>query len=194
LQEGDIVAILESNDEPKIYMVQRTEDVVADYTFTTAIGTLTIGQSEQVETLEPKQTEGVEKFMYQLRCGVDVGNIYAEINAGSYRRTPYRNKKPSTTTPYVGYFNGYSSPFGDPQFELWTRYNERPAFSCYNPWGFSITPKLHFAGKKLRMYELCKDSADFLHMDANRILSLREAVLSRNITHRRITPYGVDDS
>ncbi|MFA5401648.1 MAG: hypothetical protein WC359_14455 [Dehalococcoidia bacterium] len=192
-QEGDLVAILDANDEPKTYMVQRTEDLIYDYTFQTAITTGTIGQAEQVENLEPKQTNGPARIMYQIRAGVDVGTIYTELLAGSIRRTPYKQRRPTTTSPFVGYFDERTSPFHDPRFELYLRYNERPAFQVYNPWGFSITPKMSFRGKKLLMYELAKDSVPFLHVSRQRLEDLKLAVLENRIPHRRITAFGIDE-
>ena len=192
-QEGDYVAILDGNDEPKTYMVQRTEDMIYDFTFTTAVGAGVLGQAEQVENLEPKQSDEPSKILYQVRAGVDVGMVYTELQAGSIRRTPYKQRRPTSSSPFVGYFTERSSPFDDPRFEFYMRYNERPAFYVYNPWGFSITPKMSFRGKKCLLFEMCASSVPFLHVSANRIRELREAILENRIKHRRITAYGIDE-
>jgi hypothetical protein len=175
-------------------MVQRTEDMVYDYTFTTAVGAGLLGQAEQVENLEPKQEDEPAKILYQIRAGVDVGVIYTELLSGSIRRTPYKQRRPTTTSPFVGYFDEKTSPFHDPRFEMYMRYNERPAFYVYNPWGFSITPKMSFRGKKMLMFELGKkDSVKGLHVPLKRQDDLKMAILENRIPHRRITAYGIDE-
>jgi len=205
-QEGDYIAILEGNDRPQVFMVQRTEDVVADYQFADPITTLTIGQSEQIELVEPKQLTEPLIEMYQLRVGVDVGVIYTEMLSGTYRRTPFKQKKPTTGSPWVGYFSGRSSPRIDPQYEFFLRFNERPAFSVFNPKGFSIQPCLHFTGRKLLLVVLNPSSeahggkapdnikaSQYLHIKPERAQQIADAVIANTITHRRITAYGIDE-
>jgi hypothetical protein len=190
-----LVAIINGNDEPDVFIVQQTEDVNFDYTFQAAIATLTIGQSEKIDIAEPKNMADPAVEMYQLRVGVDVGTIYTELLMGSYRRTPFKAKRSTTTTPYVGYFDKYLSPFIDPRVEIFLRYNEQPAFSCYNRGGYSITPKLHFQGRKLVMLpletEIQKEVSKDMHMSVSRLMQMRNGVLENTVRHRRITAYGV---
>ena len=192
-EEGDIVAMIFGNDEPEYYMVQRREWIAYDYTFTTAITTGAIGSFEEITNLQPKMFDAPAKMIYQLRVGVDIGTIYTEMMSSHIRNTPYRQQRPSTTSPYVGYFNEQKSPFISPTVEFLIRFNEVPAFSVYNNWGFSITPKLSFRGWKLMMYELKPTSAKMLHVSPARIDEmLREAREMRRPV-RRITALGVEE-
>lgn len=189
-------------------MVQRTEDIVADHTMTAAITTGDIGQSDQIDIIEPKQLTAPLTEMYQLRVGIDVGMAFTEMLSGTYRRTPFKQKKPTTSLPYVGYFSPRSSPRIDPQYEFFLRYNEKPAFSIYNPKGYSITPILHFVGKKLVLVPLDpspemgsagakpadnKKAAEILHLQPAKLEAIANAVLNQAIPHRRITAYGIDE-
>lgn len=174
-------------------MVHTVEDMVYDYTFTAAITTLALGNSEQIENVQPKMVKEPKLILYQLRIGVDVGMVFVELMAGSQRRTPFKQKTPTSTSPYVGHFNENISPFIDPKIELFMRYNETPAFKVYNPWGFSITPILAFRGRKLEMYELVEGSAKLLNLSPARITQLRQDVFEGRIPARRITALGIEE-
>jgi len=155
-QEGEYICFLEHDRAPSVYIVEKTEDLVLDYTFTGAVTTGTIGSFEQVDNVEPKQvsTAGPEMQCYQLRAGVDVGMIYTEMFAGTIRRTPYKQRRPTVATPYVGFFNQFLSPYGNPRFEMFIRFNERPSFAVYNNLAQTITPTMSFRGKKLRLFDM----------------------------------------
>lgn len=192
-EEGDIVAMLYGNDEPKYYMVQRREEIVYDYTFTAAITTGAIGSFEEITNLQPKMFDDPAKMVYQIRAGVDIGTLYTEMMSSHIRKTPYRQARPSTTLPYVGYFNEQMSPFISPTYEFLMRYNEVPAFAVYNNWGFTITPKMSFRGWKLMMYELTPASTKMLHLSTDRISELVRQAKDMRIPVRRITALGVEE-
>jgi hypothetical protein len=199
-QEGELICFLEHDRAPTVYIVEKTEDLVLDYTFDSATPTGTIGSFYQIDNVEPKQVSngGAEIQCYQLRAGVDVGMIYTEMFAGTIRRTPYKQRRPTVSSPYVGFFNQLLSPYGSPRFELWVRYNEKPSFAVYNNLAQAITPTMSFRGKKLRLFDLNKAADTFKALpyqfaSAQEVTNLKNAVLKGQAKHRRVTVMGMED-
>ena len=95
----------------------------------------------------------------------------------------------------MGYFNEQVSPFISPTYEFLMRFNEVPAFSVYNNWGFTITPKMSFRGWKLMMYALkpTGDSVKNLHLSPTRISELLKEAMEMRRPVRRITALGVEE-
>lgn len=198
INEGDYIFFLERDKrDNKVYVVEKVEDVIVDYTFTSAITTEAIGNFTEITTLEPKQvtSEGSEIQVYQLRAGVDVGMVYTEMLAGTIRKTPYKQRRPTTTSPYVGYFDEVTSPFWSPRYEFFLRYNEKPAFAIYNRWGFSITPKMSFRGRKLRLFDMDNPqiTSKQTGLSEVEIPRIKDAVIGNRIPHRRITVFGMEE-
>lgn len=135
---------------------------------------------------------------YQLRAGVNVGMIYTEMFAGTIRRTPYKQRRPTTTAPYVGYFNQFLSPYGNPRFEMFIRFNEKPSFAVYNNLAQTITPTMCIRGKKLRLFDLSKPNEVLKAIptqfaNIGEINNLRTAILQNKVKHRRVTVMGMED-
>lgn len=205
-QEGEFICFLEHDRDPTVYVVEKTEDLVLDYTFPASIASGTIGQFYTIDNVEPKSVtvNGAEMQCYQLRAGTNVGMIYTEMFAGTIRRTPYKQRRPTTSSPYVGFFNQFLSPYGNPRFEFFVRFNEKPSFSVYNNLGQTITPTMSFRGKKLRLFSMepknAKETAGATHqfgedMSAavTAIAQTRDLILKNKIPHRRVTIMGMED-
>lgn len=197
INEGDYILFLERDKrENKVFVVDKTEELIADYTFTTGITAGTIGNFTEISILEPKQvSEGAEIQLYQTRVGVDLGMIYTELLAGTIRKTPFKQRRPSASAPYVGYFDEMSSPFISPRQEFFVRYNEKPAFACYNPFGTTITPKLSFRGRKLRLFDLdnpkvVEQNTGLSEVECGRV---KMQVIQNKMPHRRITVLGMEE-
>lgn len=198
INEGDYVYFLERDKrENKVFVVEKVEDLVYDYTFSSAITTGTIGNFTEISNLEPKQVtgNGAEIQVYQVRAGVDVGMVYTEMLAGTIRRTVYKQRRPTVSAPYVGYFDENQSPAISPRLEFFLRYNERPAFAVYNNYGFSITPTMYFRGRKLRLFDLDypQDVEKYVGLSANDVPRIKSQVVENRIPHRRITVFGMED-
>lgn len=208
-QEGDFIVFLEHDRPDKVYVVEKTEDLIYDYAFgaSGAVATGVIGPSTQIPNIQPKMvtTTQSEIQCYQVRVGVDVGMVYTEMFAGTIRRTPYMQRKPTTALPYVGYFNQFTSPFGNPRVEYFFRANEIPAFFIYNNLGQTITPNLSFRGKKLRLFDLdvVKDTANATQMFGdyskdpqgvtNYMAQVKDQCLKGIKQCRRVTIMGMED-
>lgn len=193
--EGDLVYLIEPDKRiNKVYWVYKTEDFQYDYTFSSAVTAGTISSYTEISNLEPKQVSDPEVQMYQVRAGVDVGMVYTEMLAGTVRHTPYKVRRPTTTTPMVGFWNEISSPYSNPRYEFFLRYNEKPAFAVYNPWDFSITPTLSFRGRKMKLMDVeNKQTPNIIGVSSSDLARLREQVVANKIAHRRITVYGMED-
>lgn len=208
-QEGDFIVFLEHDRPDKVYVCEKTEDVVMDYQFGAAgaVATGVLGPYTQVTIVQPRQitTSPAEIQCYQLRIGVDVGMVYTEMFAGTIRRTPYMQRRPSAASPYVGFFNQFVSPYGNPRVEYWYRYNEIPTFAVFNNLGQTITPTLSFRGKKLRLFDLdvVADTANATQMfgdygkDPQGVTAYmalkKDQVLKNQIQCRRVTIMGMED-
>lgn len=189
--EGDVLVLMDGDDW-SYWMVQRVEDFILDKTMTaTTAGAM--GSFTEISEIEPEEETAPASVIYQVRVGVNIGMIYTEMLAGHIRRTPYQQRRPTTSSPYVGYFNEVSSPYLQPEFEFFLRYNEVPAFAIYNPWGFSITPRMALRGRKLKCYNLQNPaSAEKLKMSVQQMNEIIGRVHANNIKHRRITMYGLE--
>lgn len=191
--EGDILVLIDNDDNWSFWMVQKTEGLVYDMAWAAACTTLSLSNFTEISNLEPQWEEDPWRSLYQIRCGIDIGQVYAEMLAGSIRRCPYMIKRPSTTTPQVGYFDEKSSPFIDPRYEFFLRHNEKPSFAVYNKWGMSITPKLHFIGRKLMCCDLNNPkSAEHLNLKPGDLTKLIQRCKDQTIQHRRITMLGIE--
>jgi len=190
--EGDILVLMDSDTDWKFYMVQQVEDFIVDKSMTTtAPGTL--GPFTEIAEIEPEEEDDPFRIIYQVRMGVDIGMIYTEMLAGHIRRTPYRQRRPTSSAPYCGYFNEVDSPYCQPEFEFFLRYNERPAFAIYNPWGFTITPRAALRGRKLKCLDLEKaESAPYLKVNPGQLTEWVARAKNNSIAHRRITMYGIE--
>jgi hypothetical protein len=198
INEGDYIYFLERDKrENKVFVVEKVEDLVYDYPWASAVTTGAISNFTEISNLEPKQVtgDGAEIQVYQIRAGVDVGMVYTEMLAGTIRRTVYKQRRPTTALPYVGYFDENSSPYSSPRLEFFLRYNEKPAFAVYNPFGFSITPTMSFRGRKLRLFDMDKPAAveQYTGMSAAEISRVKTQVVENRIPHRRITVFGMED-
>jgi hypothetical protein len=209
-QEGDYIVFLEHDRPDKVYVVEKTEDVVMDYALGTALGGVapgTLSSFTQVTLVQPRQvtTTPAEIQCYQLRVGIDVGMGYVEMFAGTIRRTPYMQRRPSAGSPYVGFFNQFISPYGNPRVEYFFRYNEIPTFAIYNPLLQTINPTLSFRGKKLRLFDMDypQDTANATQMfgdygsDPKGVTAFmaqqKDLVLKNKIPCRRVTIMGMED-
>ena len=208
-QEGDYIVFLEHDRPDKVYVCEKTEDVVMDYSFGAAgaVATGVIGPFTQISIVQPKQvtTTPAEIQCYQLRVGVDQGMVYTEMFSGTIRRTPYMQRRPTTSLPYVGFFNQFTSPYGNPRVEYFFRYNEIPSFAIYNNLGQSIQPTLSFRGKKLRLFDMdipmgtanatqmFGDYAKDPQGVTNYIAQQKDLVLKNKIPCRRVTIMGMED-
>lgn len=194
--EGDYVYFMEPGKTANtVYVVDKVEDLVADYAWTSAVTPGSISNFTQVTTLQPKQVTDPELQLYQIRVGIDVGTVYEELLAGSIRRTPYAQRRPTTTSPNVGYFDELTSPFLSPRIEFFLRFNENPSFAIYNKWGSSITPNLSFRGRKMRLYNLMGDPKQLqglTGLDANDIPRIVTQVQQNKIPSRRVTVFGME--
>lgn len=198
INEGDYILFLERDKrENKVFVVDKTEDLIADYTFSSAVTAGAIGNFTEISILEPKQvaSDGSEIQLYQTRVGVDLGMIYTELLAGTIRKTPFKQRRPSASAPYVGYFDENTSPFISPRQEFFVRYNEKPAFAVYNPYGVSITPTLSFRGRKLRLFDLDYPKTVEMNTGLSEIECgrVRTQVIQNKIPHRRITVLGMEE-
>jgi hypothetical protein len=193
--EGDLVYFVENDKRMnKVFFVDKTEDFTYDYTWSAAVTTGAISSFTEIANLEPKQVNEPEIQMYQVRAGIDVGYVYTEMLAGTIRRTPFKARRPTTSAPYTGFWNEVSSPYSNPRYEFFLRYNEKPAFAIYNPWGFSITPTMSFRGRKLRLLDIdSKDTARQIGISAEDLKRTKELVIANKTYHRRITVYGMED-
>lgn len=193
--EGDLVYFVEKGKtENKVYFVDKTEDFTYDYTWTSAVTAGSISSFTEISNLEPKQVGEPEIQMYQVRAGIDKGYVYTEMLAGTIRRTPYKVRRPTASVPYTGFWNEVSSPYSNPRYEFFLRYNEKPAFSIYNPWGFSITPNFSFRGRKLRMLDIdSPETSRQIGISSAELKRMKEQVIGNKIYHRRITVYGMED-
>lgn len=181
------------DDNWNFWMVQKTEGLVYDMPWAAAVATGTLSSFAEITNLEPQWEEDPWRSLYQVRVGVDIGQMYVEMLAGTVRRTPYMIRRPSASTPQVGYFDEKSSPFIDPYFEVFLRHNEKPAFAVYNKYGMSITPKLHFIGRKLMCCDLMNaKSAKYLNLDPGKMSSIIQRCKDQTIAHRRITMLGIE--
>lgn len=191
--EGDVLVLIDGDHDYKYYMVQRVEDFVYDYSFSSATTAGSLSSFTEIDNTEPDDEDDPVRQIYQLRVGVDVGKIYTEMLAGTIRRTPYKQRRPTSSAPYVGYFDEVSSPYYDPQYEFFLRYNEKPGFAVYNQWGFSITPRLAFRGRKLRVVDMqMNGAAQLMDMDAGTMSQMLADVKAHRRTARRITMLGMD--
>lgn len=195
INEGDYIYFLERDKrENKVYYVDKVEDVVYDYTFASSTANGTISNFVEIANLEPKQVNLPEIQLYQVRAGVDVGMIYSEMLAGTIRRTPYKQRRPSTASPYVGFFDEISSPYSNPRYEFFLRYNEKPAFAVYNPFAQAITPTMAFRGRKLRLLDIdAEGTARESGMPKIELERVKAQVIQNKIQHRRITVFGFED-
>jgi hypothetical protein len=195
INEGDYIYFLEHDKrENRVFFVDKVEDFVYDYTFASATANGVIGNFVEIANLEPKQVAEPEIQLYQVRAGVDVGMIYSEMLAGTIRRTTYKQRRPSTTSPYVGWFDENSSPYTNPRYEFYLRYNEKPAFAVYNPFGQSITPTMSFRGRKLRLLNVdAAETARETSIPKTELDRVKQQVIQNKIQHRRITVYGMED-
>ena len=192
VMEDDIVQV-EENNVSKYYFVDRLEDFVIDYRSYGTVATGTLGASDVMTDLEPKQVAEPERRMYQVHTGIDVGMAYAEILAGAVRRGTDVVVKPTSTNYYVGYFDETTSPIQYPTFEYYLFYTEKPAFAIYNKWGFTITPYLSHRGLKARLYDLEHPEAkNYLPLSQDDIKELLQKVRKGVIPHRRITKRGLE--
>lgn len=197
IQEDDIIQVEEGNVS-KYYVVERVEDLVYDWNRDAAeygtVATVTQGDFKRVENLEPKDTKIPERQLYQVRAGIDIGMCYVEILAGAARRGTFKVPKPSSTNYYVGHFDEVTSPYLYPTYEFYLLYNEVPAFSIYNSWGFTITPYFAFRGKKIKMYDLeDKDTPKYIQLGPAEIADLLKKVKLGIVKHRRITKRGIEE-
>ena len=198
VNEGDVLLFLEPNrQKDTVYFVDKTEDLVYDYTSFAAVNTLALGSFTQIDNLEPRQitTDESEIQVYQIRAGIDVGMCYVEMLAGTIRRTPFKARRPTTRAPYTGYFDENDSDFRHGRYEFFLRYNEKPSFAVFNRWGFQISPKMSFRGRKLRCFDCDKPQQTALATGLNPARISQMAADARNDTgpHRRITVYGMED-
>lgn len=207
VQEGDYVVFLEHDRPDKVYVAEKTEDVVFDQSYGATVATGTIGSFTQFTNVQPKQitTSQAEIQCYQLRIGIDVGMAYVEMYTGTIRRTPYLQRRPTTSLPYVGFFNQFVSPYGNPRVEYWFRFNEIPSFAVYNPLAQTISPTFSFRGKKMRLFDLDfpKETAIATSMFGDYgadptgvtayMAQVKDRVLKGIIQSRRVTIMGMED-
>jgi len=198
INEGDCILFLENDKKTnKVYYVYKTEDFRFDYTSMAAVATVTLGNFTQINNLEPKQIvgDGSEIQCYQIRCGIDVGMCYVELLSGMIRRTPFKQRRPTSSAPYVGYFDENDSGYYHARYEFFLRYNEVPGFAVYNRWGFSITPILGFTGRKLDLFDLDKPQqiTDKIGISPSEISQMAADVRAGRRPARRLTVYGMED-
>jgi hypothetical protein len=197
-QEEDVLVFLESGGKRKYYYVYQTEDIVYDdrsnWMTTNAVATNTLGTSVQLSELEPDLTSEPEVQIYQLRCGVrGRGLVYVELMAGTHRRGTWRKPRPTSSNYYIGYLDDTMSPAEDPQFEMFLRHNQYPAFAVYNNSAVrKAEVELHFVGKKLKCFDMEKASGKTLGLDDRVLADLLARVRAGTWAHRAITPKGLE--
>lgn len=202
-QEEDILVFLEPSGKRKYLYVYNIEDVVLDnrtsFTSTNAVATNTLTTAKQEQNLEPNKTTEPEHEIYQVRVGVNGGcKVYVELNAGEARRGTWKQPRPNSTTYYVGYLDAMSSPYEDPRFEMWLRYNQYPAFLAYNPWEVrKVETRLSYIGKKLKCFDMeHEETPGLIDSDpksniAAILKGMLNAVKAGQYPHRAITPRGI---
>lgn len=190
--EGDILVLMDGDTDWKFYMVTRVEDFILDKVMTaTTAGSM--GSFAEISEIEPEEEDDPFRVIYQVRVGIDVGMIYTEMLSGHIRRTPYQQRRPTPSSPYVGYFNEVSSPYHQPEFEFFLRYNERPAFAIYNPWGFTITPRMALRGRKLKCVNMeCPACSTYLKVSPGQVSEWVNQCKANTKAHRKITMYGIE--
>jgi hypothetical protein len=197
-QEEDVLVFLEPGGKRKYYYVYQTEDVVyhdrSNWMSTNAVATATLGTSVQMTELEPDQVSAPEEQIYQLRCGVSgKGLIYVELMAGTHRRGTWKKPRPVSTNYYVGHLDDMTSPAEDPQFEMFLRHNQYPAFAVYNNSKLrKAEVELVFIGKKLKCFDMETCKGENVGLDERVLKEILARVKAGTWPHRAITPKGLE--
>ncbi len=197
-QEEDVLVFLEPGGERRYLYVYNVEDVVLDdrtsWTGTNAVASETLTTYTQMTSLEPNKTAEPEHEIYQVRVGVKGGGlVYVELNAGEARRGTWKSPRPSSSNYFVGYLNNLTSPFEEPQFEMFLRHNQYPAFAVYNPTKLrKAEVRLSFVGKKLRCFDLTHpETPTRIGLTPEVVNNILNGVKAGREPHRAITPRGI---
>ena len=199
VSEEDVLVMLEPNGKRQYLYVYNTEEVVyvdrTNWRTTNAVATATLGTSVQMSDLEPQEVTEPEVEVYQLRCGIQGGGlVFVEMMAGTHRRGTWKAPRPVSANYYIGFLDDLSSPADDPQFEMFLKHNQYPAFAVYNPWAIrKLEVELHFKGKKLRCYDLTNSKTpEKIGLDPRVVADMLARLKAGTYPHRAITPRGLE--
>ena len=198
-QEEDVLVFNEENGKRTYLYVYNTEEVVyedrADWAGTNQVSTNTLGSAFQMDEIEPDRNVPPMTQIYQMRVGIQgPGLVYAEMMAGTHRRGVWKYPNPTSSNYYIGQLDSATSPYYDPRFEMFLRFNQYPAFAVYNPTKMKkVTVYLRFAGKKLRCYDMTDPASDGLCGLAPGTLAAKVAAIQagQHVPHRAISPRGL---
>jgi len=197
-QEEDVLVFLEPGGERQYLYVYNVEDIVLDdrtsWSSSNAVASGTLTTYTQMTELEPNKTTPPEHEIYQVRVGVRGGGlVFVELNAGEARRGTWKKPRPSSSNYWVGYMTDLTSPYEDPQFEMFLKHNQYPAFAVYNPWkARKLEVKLGFVGKKLRCYDLTDPKTpNAIGVEPATVQNILNGIRGGREPHRAITPRGI---